>query len=455
MAARILAIAALLLVATASLLMPACNGGPQRRPSSGFRSTGTSSLAFPELRPDLVLLVTGGTNGLLEPCHCSGTMPGGQARRAGLIESYRRAFPALLVIDTGDAFVPGRAASLRNLYVLRGLERMGYDALVLGDQEWAVPGSMIEELLSAADLAYLSTTVTSRTHPDLPLVEVVTRRVGSVDVAILSDIHDHDFRFLPESKRGELQIASHKEVANRAAALKKQGYLVIVACHGDDLQLAETAGICDADLFLRGNTLQSSPTLLTVEGKPVVKVGGDTSVGVVALSVDQGRIAHLAYRLETVDEGWPVDPTLKELYEEYMADAMPEALRSPKRNDLDFVSPDTCGSCHAAAYSAWQGTRHAHAYDSLVRVGRTGDPDCVKCHVVGFGTSRGFSTIDETPALANVGCQVCHPIELEAHLSGELAPAPVPRDRCLSCHTKVTDPAFEFEARRALVRCNR
>jgi len=35
-------------------------------------------------------------------------------------------------------------------------------------------------------------------------------------------------------------------------------------------------------------------------------------------------------------------------------------------------------------------------------------PECVKCHVTGLGDASGFTSVEETPDLANVTCEVCH-----------------------------------------------
>ena len=86
-------------------------------------------------QPDVVLLVTGRTNGLLEVCNCTGPMPGGLSRRSGMIVSYRHAYPRTLAIDTGDLLWV-EPEDLRNDYVLKGYAQIGYDAIVLGDQEW-------------------------------------------------------------------------------------------------------------------------------------------------------------------------------------------------------------------------------------------------------------------------------------------------------------------------------
>ena len=40
--------------------------------------------------------------------------------------------------------------------------------------------------------------------------------------------------------------------------------------------------------------------------------------------------------------------------------------------------------CHSEAYQIWQKSRHAHAYETLEKVGKNFDAECVSCHVVGL-----------------------------------------------------------------------
>ena len=48
--------------------------------------------------PDVVLLITGGTNGMLEVCNCSGPMPGGLAtERSAALILPRSATPAFSI----------------------------------------------------------------------------------------------------------------------------------------------------------------------------------------------------------------------------------------------------------------------------------------------------------------------------------------------------------------------
>ncbi len=88
-----------------------------------------------------------------------------------------------------------------------------------------------------------------------------------------------------------------------------------------------------------------------------------------------------------------------------------------------FVGSKKCKMCHLKEHKSWGATKMANTFDSLkpgeraeakTRVGLdpakdyTKDPDCVRCHVTGYGKPGGFKDIASTPELAGVGCEECH-----------------------------------------------
>jgi len=260
-------------------------------------------------RPDAVLLITGGGCGMMEACNCRGRMPGGLARRSGLVQSYRSAFHATFCLDGGDAFWVD-PQDVRNQFVVRGYEQIGYDAMVLGDQEWAASNAYLRRLLRADSTPYLSSTVAPADEQDaLPLVRQVVRQLGRLRLAVISDVRKDAFMFLPAARLECLRFASGRQLAERAAALKAQGCVVVVVSHmGDDL-VQRTAEEIPADIIVRSHTARSSDRVETIGGRPTVSVGGAEHVGVLAIRAGaEGQAEELEYRLELVDDRWPSDP---------------------------------------------------------------------------------------------------------------------------------------------------
>ena len=80
---------------------------------------------------------------------------------------------------------------------------------------------------------------------------------------------------------------------------------------------------------------------------------------------------------------------------------------------LKYVGSDACKMCHAAEFAIWAKTPHGHAMDALEKVAtrptlRQFDPECVRCHSVGFDHQTGYQDETKTPHLKHVGCENCH-----------------------------------------------
>jgi len=399
-------------------------------------------------QPDAVLLFTGGTGGMLEVCNCSGPMPGGLARRSGLVESYRYSFPDTILVDVGDAFwvVP---TDNRNKYILRGYAQIRYDAVTLGDSEWAAGPKLLAEMLAVNKTPAISTTVTA---PDVDAMQVFKREFPNAKVAVVTDTAPEAFHFVPKSVTSSLRFAGPDELSKRVADLKAQGYIVVLIAHADENSIEDIASRTAADLIIRGHTTRTERKLTNVAGKPVVKVGGYEHVAAVAIKADGNKIASVEYRPEVVDTSWPIDGQLLLTYQAYAHAAMMAALDAERKTGLEYQTSQSCGTCHKKQLENWIKTRHANAYVTLVKVKRTGDPNCLMCHTTGFGTKAGFYTIEKTKHLANVNCQDCHRFNDLEHRKGFIF-EPVAKEICQTCHTPITDPKFDMKDKLAKVRC--
>jgi len=308
----------------AALLVTGCSS--RHMQTSSVPAGGPAPIAvkpFDLGRVDVLLMVTGGTDGRLEICDCVVPVPGGLAHRSGLIASYRAAYPDSLLIDSGDALVGIETTAeedtpgLHNEAVLRGYRLLGYDALAFGAQEWVLPTPALRMLTDqAGPMAMLSTTVWP-SHGTLPLTRVLERQFPAAKVAVLSCLRRSELLFFPAGRLGELSFASTYDLKARVNQLQRDGWVVIVTVYGGETATEQAAREIPADLLIRGGTSRPASRMLDVAGQRVVKVGGADAVGVVALQVSEGRIAAAEYRLERVDDRWPVDQRLRKLFSDF------------------------------------------------------------------------------------------------------------------------------------------
>jgi len=95
-----------------------------------------------------------------------------------------------------------------------------------------------------------------------------------------------------------------------------------------------------------------------------------------------------------------------------------------------------------AEHKTWKKTKHANNFEVLQGAERE-EPQCVKCHVTGFGKPGGFVSEQETPGLKNVGCEACHGPGSEHIEAAKKAGSAkgwdtkidkVPQNTCVECH---------------------
>ena len=137
----------------------------------------------------LVILHTNDTHSQIEPI-ASGKRDGnhaGYARRMGLIEQERKAHPALILVDAGD-FCQG--TPYFNFYHGRmevdALNKMGYDAITLGNHEFDYGVDTLAQMLKDAMFAVVSANydVTGTPLENIVRPYVVLTRAG-VRIGIL------------------------------------------------------------------------------------------------------------------------------------------------------------------------------------------------------------------------------------------------------------------------------
>jgi hypothetical protein len=73
-----------------------------------------------------------------------------------------------------------------------------------------------------------------------------------------------------------------------------------------------------------------------------------------------------------------------------------------------YVGADKCKGCHPMEYKDFQSRKFGKAWAVLDMLGKTKDPECLKCHVTGYNKPNGFISGEATPYLRYKECEACH-----------------------------------------------
>ena len=122
-------------------------------------------------------------------------------------------------------------------------------------------------------------------------------------------------------------------------------------------------------------------------------------------------------------------------------------------NDTSFVGSKACSECHPDQYKSFSAnSKKAHSYKSIKIMADKLTPqeltECYGCHTTGYGKPGGFVSFENTPELANAGCEVCHgPGSAHVNASGDatLIVTKPTLESCKVCHNEARVRSFGFK----------
>ncbi|MCY3722843.1 MAG: multiheme c-type cytochrome [Candidatus Poribacteria bacterium] len=362
--------------------------------------------------PSVVILYTGGTKSHLEPCGCYQEQSGGLPRRAYLVSEIRKhGIPALLV-DAGDIFDGTEDIDFQRSQVnLKAMSAMGYDAIALNQNDRNYGDAYLIEQRAAASFPFLG-------ENGIYTQAAVVKTVGELSIVLTSTSTESD---LPNA---DVSIA--------------------LGTHPSE-QLSNTDILISPErMEHRQRTDRPLWVGSTSEGK---------TLGFLALWVNaDGKLSrHHAAQLALTGDV-PEDESVRQLLTDFYQKAAQSSEHKPlfaeQRLEQDpqngYVSATACQRCHEQEYLQWSATRHAFAFETLLKKERYFDPNCVSCHTTGFGYQTGFQIGDETSAFKGVQCETCHGPGKQHVGNPKKSNIRSGEDTslCLTCHDTKHSPGF-------------
>jgi hypothetical protein len=405
----------------------------------------------PVKQDEVVLFLTGSELGALRPCGCSGGQLGGIEKRPAVFNSVPAA--GRMVVETGSLVPSDREQDLMKFRILfEAFGRLNYDVVHLTGRDVEIAGRLglladpkppfhvlragetgqraVFTKQIAMDGREITVNVVSFDSPSAvlspPAFALERQAARTVTILIL----DYD---------PGLVVGYPKELLYRSW-VSPGAECVVCPSASDEPQVLskpeETPLVCTVGRFGRF-ICRLGVTFGTEDGAPQAQ--------------DKHKAGSSDFRLQTsnfklrfesipVQEKLPDDPALVQLYRQYKQLVSQSGLleshpRVPLPAGLAFAGSLSCKPCHEPAYDKWETTGHAHALDTLKKVGSDRDPECVICHVIGMEYESGFRTGETTPHLAGVGCENCHgPGSAHVLSAGQTATAE-PKSVCMKCHT--------------------
>jgi hypothetical protein len=401
--------------------------------------------------------------GYLESCGCKAGQMGGVAKRKTLLDDLEGA----LIIDCGR-MLSGRAEGAMTAIevnvqdaFLRAMERLPLDAAV---PSWVEVGYGLDRLRTSS-IPWTCCNVLNELGTAV-LPEYRTVRIGDAIVGIVGWLASSGSLCNRKVLAGGIVPYVHDESPARLKkaidqARSKADVIVVVGDIGhwwlrdnrealDSCDIVVTADIFRADketlALPAGSYLRRFPPKVYNIGQTVILSAGSGPSGQALFeqNIDSGDWSATSASLsEEVDP----DEEIEALIRAHMADAriLLEEIERYLPQDIEFVGSKECRPCHQAYYNDWSATRHAQAMNTLRARYRDMSPECVKCHVTGYGYNNGYAQEHNRDALAGVQCEACHGPGSKHIASGrtdEIIRQPNV-EMCFECHDEEHSDQFQ------------
>ena len=396
----------------------------------------------------ITLVYSGNLDGELEPCGCSeGGNKGGLKRRATVIDELRKKDPDMYLISAGGLITSEIAQDkIKAEYILKGMAALNYDAIGV---QWK-------------DLAYGTDFIA---HSKLPFVLSNSHSSKFLREELIK--HDHSkilfFSWLDPKSDPQRHMGDPIGIKSTATLLKalknaKQQHQTTILSTTLPLKVAQkTFDLTHVDILIVkaryekfGKTKKVGDTLILQPGSRGMRIGKLT------LQLDnRGMIK------QWNEQVIPLPPAVKDAkrmlawYAAYnnavKADyekrvAIQKKLKTGKS---PYAGAEACKTCHLKEYNKWNDSRHAQAFYDLQDVNKAFDPECIKCHTVGFEKKGGFIDPMITANLQNVQCENCHgAARAHAESAGRIKTENThwkSIQMCHQCHVEKHSPDFNFK----------
>ncbi len=402
-----------------------------------------------------LVLLSGRDAALLEQGGCNPRQTGGLEPRAQLAAQLRaRGLPTLLV-DLGDTFPgPGPGAAETAQVVMRAMDRMGYDALVLcGNELSAVSAATLEAMAREVKFSLLGANLERTDGAPAAWKPWIKRQLGGLSVGVIGLVPDA----LPLDASQPYRIRSQAETLRTLLPeVRRQVDKVMVVAA--DITRLRPGQFRDVDLWC-----SVDPRMMyqyVGPGRPLLYLANGEDF----LSTFVLRYPRPPGRLIVVPKAYPLSAQkypdagmralVTTLYHDLSARGLaprPEGALEEQPQEMQrgagYVGSASCAPCHADPYAQWKKTPHARTSITLASREREFWPECLTCHSTGYGAASGYAPASARRELAEVGCETCHGPGA-AHTAAPRRDnirndvSPVTTEVCESCHDPKHDPSF-------------
>lgn len=412
---------------------------------------------------------------------------GGLSKKALQLEKLRQTEGTPdLTLDAGGllfknpqlAPLSARQEKMTAVGIVESYNFMGYNAVGVSGRDLAGGVEFLRQLARISKFSWLSANLVRRANLEPIFKSSVVIPVGSLRVGVIG-LTNPGVNLAQLGEEDAVILPWHESLSKEVGKLAGQTDLLILLSN-----LEETANQAIAKEFnlhlillaegVSGNLppRQSGNTLLSQTG-PQGKYLGQLAINWTpshrwGINLDETQTAKnerqeqspppSTYSSEfiAIQASMPDQPEVARLVQQLHAEVN-SLNNSPAaaEGETPYLGSKGCFACHPQQEKSWRNTRHAHAYQTLVRRQKENNLDCLHCHLTGVKSEFEPSALTLPEERQNVGCESCHgPGRRHAANPSQIRVQRLPAiETCLGCHRKEHDEAFDYEKKILTLGC--
>ena len=410
------------------------------------------------------IIFSGEENGYIKPCGCTEGQLGGINRRYLAIDSIKKEKGLVLPISLGDIpGTPDRQNEIKMETILNAMEMMEYVVHNIGEKDLAMGYNILHYFSQIYNITFISSNIKFYDNIDNTIKPYLIKRIkindSEIKIAFLGILSP----YLLENDLFNIEILdpeeSLKPIIDRVSKKEEVDFIVLLS-HAEKEETLEIADVFpQLDLIITGHELDDPDIYVKKVDHTLITSAGKLGkyIGAITFSNENGKWNILAdnkgklVRKISLSPKFNKPSNIDNLIDIYKDKVREEELvikrqRISSGHGEEYVGSLMCGSCHIKIYQHWKNTKHSKAFETLKENDDQFDPECIKCHVVGFDYSAGFVSIDKTPDLKSVGCESCHGYG-NKHTEDTSTPYNnVYKTECIKCHDPENSPHFEYNS---------
>jgi len=243
------------------------------------------------------------------------------ARRATKIKEERNASDNVLLLDAGNTlFGPEPLAQqTQGKAIVEAMNLLGYDAMVLGEQDFGLGLDVLRQRMEETEFPILSANVVMADTNQLFATPYVIKEIGDHQVAIIGLTNQE----ATSAAGGAIAVLDPLEVLQDVIVeISKEADVIIVLSHlGTEVNLQMANQVKGIDLIVGGKSRDVlNPPLWMEESSTVIAQAGVQGqyIGVVRLEIDsRGQVVSHNGEAVLLTDQFADDPEMRALLDQY------------------------------------------------------------------------------------------------------------------------------------------